>query len=294
MTGAVGHKRVSKEFIENIEIPLPPLSEQKSIVALLDNTFADIDKAHANAKQNLANSRELFESSLKNIFQNKGAKWEKISLLELLERKWITSHLDGNHGGNYPRKSEFLPSGIPYISAKCIINSNVDMRRAKFLSKEKAGTLSKGVAKNNDVLFAHNATVGPVAILKTKEEKVILGTSLTYYRCNIEHIIPEYLAQYMVSYEFTSQYTTIMRQSTRNQVPITKQREFIHIIPPVNEQAQIARELANLSKELERLEVIYKKKLAALEQLKSALLHKAFTGQLTASTTEAATNGQTA
>jgi type I restriction enzyme S subunit len=36
MSGAVGHKRVSKEFIENYPIPVPPLSEQQQIIATLD------------------------------------------------------------------------------------------------------------------------------------------------------------------------------------------------------------------------------------------------------------------
>src|SRR5262249_45406569 len=38
MSGAVGHKRVSKEFIEHCQIPLPPLAEQQRIVAILDET----------------------------------------------------------------------------------------------------------------------------------------------------------------------------------------------------------------------------------------------------------------
>ena len=204
-----------------------------------------------------------------------------MTLLDLLERNWIMSHLDGNHGGDYPRKDEFIEAGVPYISAKCISNSEVDMSKSKYLSEERASGLRKGIAKNGDVLFAHNATVGPVAILKTDREKIILGTSLTYYRCNENYILPEYLAQYMISYEFTSQYTSIMRQSTRNQVPITKQREFIHVIPPVKEQRQIARELVGLSDQLQQLAIVYQQKLKCLEELKKSLLQKAFSGELT-------------
>ena len=234
----VRQKNLNQGMIKDILIPDIPLIEQERIVALLDTMFADLEQTRAKTEQNLRNARELFDSSLKKIFESKGANWERISLFELLERKYITSHLDGNHGGAYPRKSEFIDSGVPYISAKCLIDGKIDMTKAKYLSAERAGTLRKGIAKDEDVLFAHNATVGPVAILETTEEKVILGTSLTYYRCNKKHIIPKYLAQYMISFEFTSQYTSIMRQSTRNQVPITKQREFIHIIPPIAEQEE--------------------------------------------------------
>ncbi len=45
MSGAVGHKRVSKEFIERCRIPLPPLPEQQRIVAILEEAFAGLATA---------------------------------------------------------------------------------------------------------------------------------------------------------------------------------------------------------------------------------------------------------
>lgn len=141
-------------------------------------------------------------------------------------------------------------------------------------------SIRKGVAINNDVLFAHNATVGPVAILKTEEPKVILSTSLTYYRCNSEYILPEYLAQYMRSGLFKIQYELVMRQSTRNQVPITTQRGFIHYIPPMSVQKNLIQKLNSLSIETKKLEVIYQQKLNDLEELKKSILQKAFNGEL--------------
>ena len=73
-----------------------------------------------------------------------------------------------------------------------------------------------------------------------------------------------------------------MRQSTRNQVPITKQREFFHIIPPVEEQNIIAGHLDELSDEVSRLQAIYQKELDGLAELKQSVLQKAFSGELTA------------
>ncbi len=150
------------------------------------------------------------------------------------------------------------------------------MSRAKYLSAMQAAKLRKGIAINGDVLFAHNATVGPVAILTTDEEKVILGTSLTYYRCNPDFVLAEYLAHFMRSNEFKSQYLTVMRQSTRNQVPITKQREFYHLIPPIQVQAEIVERLDSAFECSDRLESIYQRKIAALDELKKSLLHEAF------------------
>lgn len=282
MTGAVGHKRVPPEFVQSLQIPVPPLPEQKRIVAILDETFEGIDKAIANTEKNLVNARELFDATVQEIFGGAQPNWRTETLQYLLDNNWIESHLDGNHGSDYPRKEEFVTSGVPYISANCIDGEQVDLDRAKYLSPERALRIRKGVACDGDVLFAHNATVGPVAMLSTTKPKVILGTSLTYYRCNRDHIIPEYLAHYMRSPLFRRQYELVMGQSTRNQVPITKQREFTHVLPPLNVQREIATRLNGLDDERRRLEVAYGAKVQRLVELKQVLLGRAFAGQLSA------------
>ncbi|MFI5138030.1 MAG: restriction endonuclease subunit S [Sphingobacteriales bacterium] len=165
--------------------------------------------------------------------------WKKYTLQEMIDLGIIISHLDGNHGELYPNKEEFVEDGVPYLSANCIINGEVDFTKTKFLTQKRADTFIKGVAKNNDLLFAHNATVGPVAILKTSLDYVILSTTLTYYRCNSEFLLPEYLRLYMISDFFVHQYELVMKQATRNQVPITKQRTFFHLLPPLPEQQRI-------------------------------------------------------
>jgi type I restriction enzyme S subunit len=279
MTGAVGHKRVPKEYVEGTLIPVPTIEEQRRIVTLLDEAFADISIAKANAEKNLQNARGLFASRMQTLF-DEDQSWERVQLEELLSRGWIESHLDGNHGSDYPRKEEFVESGVPYIAARALRGWEVDFSEAKYLSHERAATIRKGLAQDGDVLFAHNATVGPVGILKTNEPFVILGTSLTYYRCNEKFIQPEYLAHYMRSPAFVDQYSQVMKQSTRNQVPITKQREFFHIIPPLSIQQKIAGDLDSLAEKIEQLESIYREKLTALDDLKKSLLHQAFSGQL--------------
>ncbi len=87
-------------------------------------------------------------------------------------------------------------------------------------------------------------------------------------------------AGYMRSFGFKKQYLQVMRQSTRNQVPITKQREFFHVIPPLDEQKRIVVALDGLLENGQRLARLYERKHAALEALKKSLLHQAFTGAL--------------
>src|SRR5688572_26874757 len=62
-TGAA-QKKFNKTSFRELEIPIPPLIEQKRIVVILDEAFAAIDKAKKNAEKNLKNAREFFESYL--------------------------------------------------------------------------------------------------------------------------------------------------------------------------------------------------------------------------------------
>jgi restriction endonuclease S subunit len=76
MSGAVGHKRVAKEFIDAYPIPVPPLPEQQRIVRILDEAFDGIATAKANAEKNLQNARALFESHLQSVFTQPAQKHE--------------------------------------------------------------------------------------------------------------------------------------------------------------------------------------------------------------------------
>src|SRR5690606_29645020 len=66
-----------------IPIPLPPLPEQQRIVSILDEAFAAIAKAKANAEQNRKNAKKLFESYLQGVFENKGEGWEEKTIGEI-------------------------------------------------------------------------------------------------------------------------------------------------------------------------------------------------------------------
>ena len=225
--------------IKKNEIELYSLSVQETIADKLDAVGRIIELR----QQQLQKLDELVKARFVKMFgdpvENTKA-YYVATLQELICKGYITYHLDGNHGGDYPKSDEFVEAGTPYISANCIVNGEVDISKAKYLTLERANKLRKGIAQNGDVLFAHNATVGPTVVLHTTKEKVILGTSLTAYRCNREKILPSYLKAYMLSDGFIRQYSNEMKQTTRNQVPITAQKKYLFLIPPIGLQNQFA------------------------------------------------------
>ena len=65
MTGAVGLRRVPTAFLENSEIPLPPIAEQKKLVAEIEKQFSRLDEAVANLKRVKANLKRYKAAVLK-------------------------------------------------------------------------------------------------------------------------------------------------------------------------------------------------------------------------------------
>jgi len=86
MRGLIGG--VSMNNFKNLLIPLPPLSEQKRIVKLLDEIFKKTARAQENTKKNLQNSNGLFESYLQKIFLSSGKGWTKKMLGEVLKLEY--------------------------------------------------------------------------------------------------------------------------------------------------------------------------------------------------------------
>jgi type I restriction enzyme S subunit len=203
-------------------------------------------------------------------FQN-DKEWKSPSIQSLIDNEIIISHLDGNHGALYPKSEEFSEKGVPYVTANDFVNGYVDFSNSKRLPLERAKKFKKGVSINGDILFAHNATVGPVAKLKTDLDFVILSTTATYFRCDNIELINDFLKHSLSSSYFVEQYSRVMSQSTRNQVPITTQRKFFLFLPNSKEQSKIANCLSSLdvliTAETEKLENLKDHKKGLLQQL---------------------------
>lgn len=202
--------------------------------------------------------------------------WGNYLIQDLLNDGLIISHLDGNHGALYPKSSEFSSQGIPYITANDFTDGKVNFAGCKFLPKEKAVKFKKGIARNGDVLFAHNATVGPVAILETKLDYVVLSTTATYFRLLPQKISNKFFLYSLQSEFFVRQYKKVMSQSTRDQVPITTQRKFTVQLPEFDEQTKIASFLSAIDEKITKLT----KKHELLIAYKNGVMQKIFNQEI--------------
>ena len=122
--------RANMHEVMEFEIPLPSLDEQKRIVAVLDQAFAALDRAHALADANLADTDALFAGYLAQEFAQHSEDWELCALSEVCERL----HQGLNTAG---QKIKFVEEGYPIIQTRNLNDGKVDVsENLKFLSVE--------------------------------------------------------------------------------------------------------------------------------------------------------------
>lgn len=179
---------------------------------------------------------------------------EKCKVSDLVKMKVLEVPMDGNHGEIHPVSSDYADSGIPFVMASDIENSEVNYKKCKYLTKEHSLKLRKGHSIKNDVLLTHKATIGRTAVNKYEhEDHIMLTPQVTYYRIKDK----EKLNHNYLKYYFDSPYfQTIIKSwaeagSTRAYIGITKQLELPIIYPPISIQQKIAAVLASLDDKIE-------------------------------------------
>ncbi len=260
---------ISQIKIKNTLIPLPSIEEQQSIVAKLDEAFEAIEKAKANAEQNLKNAKELFDSYLQAIFENKGKDWEEKTLGEISKEfgrgksKHRPRNWDKLYGGDYP----FIQTG--------------DIRNCNHVITEYTQTYS-------DIGLAQSKLWPAGTICITIAANIAETGVLTFDACFPDSVIGlvvndkfadrdyvEYLLQ-----SFKSRLQALGKGSAQDNINLKTFENRLFPFPKVSEQQSIVQKLDALSSETKKLEAIYQKKLEDLEELKKSILQKAFSGQL--------------
>lgn len=280
-TGAT-FKELSGGKLKEVSVLVPPLPEQRRIVGLLDEAFAGLATAQANAAKNLQNARALFESHLHAVFSQRGKGWVEKTVGDLVNDGILAAPIDGNHGEIHPKKADFVPSGVPFIMASDLENGGVNQEDCAFISRKQADSLRKGFAVDGDALLSHKGTIGRVAILRTDHDYVMLTPQVTYYRVTApQKLLNRFLYYALQAPDFVREMNEIAGAgSTRAYIGILKQQELPLAFPSISEQKRLADQLDALAAETQRLTRLYEQKQAALAALKGSLLHHAFTGEL--------------
>ena len=257
-----------------LAIPIPPLPEQKRIVAILAEAFEGIDRAIANTEKNLANARELFKSYLNAIFTQKGDGWEKKTLQE------ISIKFTRGKSKHRPRGDKKLYGGkYPLIQTGDISNSKHRITSYSQTYNELGLAQSEIWPQGTVCIAIVGANVAETAILDFDAcfPDSVIGILVNKEVSDSDYV--EYLFQV-----FKAELKEKGKGTARDNINLGTFANQRFPFPDVKTQKIIACQLEELSFETQRLENIYRQKIAALNELKQSILQKAFTGELTADT----------
>ena len=178
---------------------------------------------------------------------------ESSTVADLIASGDIELIQDGNHGGNYPKSTEFVDSGIPLITGACLEDGRVNLSKASFLNPDRAESLRVGFAKTGDVLLSHKGTMGKTAIVPQIESPyIILNPQLTLYRINPNgRLKAEFLRYYFDSAFFQAHIVNISATSTINTLPVSEQKRLLIPVPEIQLQEQIISQAGSLDDKIE-------------------------------------------
>ncbi len=269
-TGAT-FKELSGGKLKEIPIPLPSLPEQHRIVAILDEAFDGIATAKANAEQNLQNARALFESHLQRVFTEAWTTGELVTLADL-----ATDITDGDHMP--PPKAA---NGVPFITIGNVAKDShtIDFTDTFKVPREYFDSLKPNKKpKLGDVLYTVTGSFG-IPVLVKEQQDFCFQRHIGLVRPKSD-FCSEWLYYLLMSPQIVQQANEGATGTAQKTVSLKVLRGFKVPRIPLADQAAAIAKLNSLATETQRLESLYRQKLAALEELKRSLLHRAFSGQL--------------
>ncbi len=252
--------------LKPLQVPLPPLPEQQRIVATIDEAFAGLATATANAEKNLENARELFEGYLNSILADDSFGSTKT----LGEVCGISSRLVD------PREPQFID--LPHLGAGNMASKTGELSEIK-TAREEGLKSGKFLFDSTMVLYSK---IRPYLMKACRPDFQGLCSADVYpLSPNVGQLDRNFLFHLLMSKDFTE---FAISGSDRAGMPkVNRDHLFRYSFkaPSVEEQAQLANKLDEMSIDANRLVAFYERRLADLAALKQSILQGAFSGELT-------------
>ena len=164
-------KEVSKAIVSRVEIPLPPLPEQRRIAAILDKA----DALRAKRRESIAKLDQLLQSVLLEMFGDPVTNPKGFPIRKLAD--FYVNQAEGTKCGPFGsilKKSDLTESGVPLWNMDNIsLAGEANMPFREWVSHEKAIQLRAYDVREGDILISRAGTVGKMCVARS-----LAGTSL--------------------------------------------------------------------------------------------------------------------
>ena len=183
---------------------------------------------------------------------------------------------DGTHDS-----PKYVTEGVPLVTSKTLKNGKLNLEDINLISVEDHINISKRSKVNSgDILFAMIGTIGnPVLIDEMENQFSIKNVAL--FKKSQSVLNSKYLFYYLQTNSYMQQLGKKLKGSTQKFIALGNLRESLICFPPLKEQQRIVDIIESLFEKLDRAKELAQHALDSFADRKSAILHKAFKGELT-------------
>lgn len=272
-------KTLNKAKLKEIEIVYPEsLIEQQRIVKILDKVFENIEKAKENTEKNLQNAIDLSESYSRSIFTNNVDSGGNIEFGKII--KVLTDyHANGSYKVLKANVELKKSEDYAWMVRSTDFENNFKNDK-RYISKKSYDFLEKSKIFGNEIIICKIGNAGKVYLMPKIERPCSLAMNSFLVRMDDKKCSSEYIYRFLNSQSGREQIESRILGTTTKTITKDNVRSIKIPLPSVQEQISIVQKLDALSDETQKLEAIYRQKLANLEELKKAVLQKAFSGEL--------------
>ncbi|PGH20911.1 hypothetical protein RN96_07445 [Fusobacterium polymorphum] len=258
-----GLKHISKEYLENIKIPIISLEKQKIIIKNLKNIdiFIDENKQIKN-KLNFLN-KSLFIS----MFFSGNKNFERKKLKENVTEMFI-----GPFGSDL-KNEVFVEKERGYCvvyEQKHAIKKRID-DEIRYITKEKYEVLKRFRVDAGDIIVSCRGTIGKIFVLPSNSNFGIIHPSLMKIKLKKEKYNNTFFEKLLEKYMQENLYS-IQGSSIKMAITAKKLGEEYFIIPPI----ELQNEFSNRIEKIEKLSFEIEEAIKQAENLYNSLLSKYF------------------
>lgn len=259
-----GIQHFTGQSLARLPIPLPPLPEQRRIVAILDEAFEGIAAAKSNAERNVRNAREVCETELAKTFRD-----QEGPSLSLDEVCGIDSSLVD------PREKPHHE--MLHVGGANMVTGTGDLIDLKTAKEE--GLISGKFAFGEGVVLY--SKIRPYLRKVARPNFSGLCSADVYpLSPNAERLDRDYLYYLLLSPQFTDYAVTGSARAGMPKVNRPYLFAYRLSLPALEKQRRMAQRLEAICESVGLATGVMEMKTTALDELKASLLHQAFTGQL--------------
>ncbi|WP_282458134.1 restriction endonuclease subunit S [Ligilactobacillus aviarius] len=268
-------KRLYNSDIEKTIISIPKRDEQSKIseylkllnkvIALYERKFKLLSRVKKYFLDNLFAEKEYPNLRFKGFTNT----WEKIKLKDTQ-----TTLTDGNYANLYPKPTDMTDAdkGIPFLTGGNLKDGILDLKNAKYITKEKHSQLRSGHLEEDDIVIAVRGSLGELGYVTKQNIDWNINSQLAIIRTSKNELIGNFLLYFFLSSKGKSKLLSRQTGTALKQLPLQQLKTIVIPKTLLLEQQKIS----NILKTIDKTISFYKDKQQHLAEIKNTLLNTMF------------------